>query len=717
MTHTASFKILACISIPSSLLAAGQTYQDTPFPQARAVLYRNEVGLAGYDLRTVRADRDGKVLVNTNKGLLRAFDGRLVPWRELAAIEKHDHLDLELLRGRFIFLTGGMLLPLHGAGVDWRDNRKTRFTRVTALGPGRYLLLSTDSIVETGTAPGGGETALPNPGYREMILDRTDDSVVLWAAHRLARYRNGTLIPQPVPPTRIAGVVPIAPGVLAAATDNGLFRITADAAAPLPRRLPVTELTCIAVDAEGRLWIGSTRGAFRLDKTDRIQYYAGKRWLPNDRVIDIFIDTRNDVYVLTAGGLSRLSFPLMTLADKAEEYLTNLRLHHIRYGMVSEAQLLNGDYATVRNTDCDNDGLWSSIYLAAEAYRYAVTRHPSARENVLDGLDALERLVTITGIPGFQARSFELAGFKVSDPLCWRSRPAGDFEWKGTTSSDEIVGTFYFYSVFHETVANEDPALRKRVASIVGAIMDHILDHRFYLVDIDGRPTQWGRWNPEYVNTPAVGGDRRLNSIEILSFLQLAYALTQSPRYKDAFYDLVRNHGYAENTVKYLPNPLGEWNHSDDELYWLSYHNLLKHGFDGELKKTFLQSAREHYDATKRKRNPLWNFIYGAITGERIDLDGAIAVLREFPLDRRDWRMENSHRNDITIERRPDCEPEATRPLSFAERHVHKWNANELTPDGGDRGDSPESGAEFLLPYWLGRYAGYIVGPKEGPSR
>jgi hypothetical protein len=703
---------VVAFSLPAWAAGAQRPYLDSPFRQVRATSFKNEVDLKGYELRTVRVDRDGKVLINTNKGLLKAFDGRLVQWRELAALEKLDHRDLELLKGKFVFLTNKMFLPLHGAGADYLDNSRSRFTRVATAGAGHYLLMSAERIVEV---RGGKTTEQPNPGYSEVIRNPYDNSFVLYAGDKLARYRDGVLSALPMPPAHITGVLAVAKDDQRLATDKGLFAVTAQGATVVPRPLPTNDLTCIAADSSGRLWIGSNRGAFSLDKAGRLDYYAGKRWIPSDRVIDLFVDAHDDVYVLTTGGVARLAFEPMTLAEKADACLKNLRLHHIRFGLVSDTNLIDGDYAYTRNNDSDNDGLWSGIYLSAEAFRYAVTKDRSAFENVTDGLDALERLVSITGIPGFQARSFELEGFKVSDPQCWRTRPQHDFEWKGTTSSDEIVGTLFFYSVFDETVARDDPALHKRVALVVSAIVDHIIDHRLYLVDIDGKPTQWGRWNPEYVNTRRIGGDRRLNSVEILSFLQLAYALNPSLRYKDTFYDLVRNHGYADNTVQYLPDPMGEWNHSDDELYWLSYYNLIRHCFDAELKKTFLQSARAHYEATKRKANPLWNFTYGSITGDPIDLDGSIRVLREFPLDRRDWRMENSHRKDVRLSRRPGAELETTAPLSPAERSVHKWNHNELEPDGGGNGNSAESGAEYLLPYWMGRYDGYISPPQPSP--
>ncbi|MEP0844781.1 MAG: hypothetical protein HRF43_18940 [Phycisphaerae bacterium] len=704
--------VLGLVPLPAAA-GAPQVYEDAPFRQERAVHFVNEVKLADYDLRGVRADRDGKVLIHTQRGLLKAHDGRLVAYRELAGVEKLDHYDLELLKGKFVFLNEKMLLPLHGAGADYRPNDQARYQRVAPMGPGHYLLLSPTRLTEIN---GTKEDTADNPGFTEVVADPAGKSFVLYGPERIARWEHGRVADLPKPPAgRITGAWPLPDGSIAVATDQGLWIIDGRGSSitPDPRALPWKQLTCVTADSAGRLWLGSTRGAFRFDPGGgRASYYAGRRWLPDDRVIDVHVDTHDDVYVLTAGGLSKLDFEPMTLADKAAVYLANLRRHHIRYGLVSDVILLNNDYAHARLHDTDNDGLWSAMYLAAEAFRYAVTQADDARENLLDGFDAMERLVTITGIPGFEARSFELHGHKVSDPDRWRQRPQRDWEWKGHTSSDELVGSFFFFSVFHETAARHDPALKKRCADLVGAIVNHIIDHRLYLVDVDGKPTLWGRWNPEYVNTEEVGGDRRLNSIEILSFLQLAFALTGEARFKETFYELVNRHGYADNTVRYLPDPMGEWNHSDDELYWLSYYNLLRHCFDEKLRPVFLQSAREHARATARKRNPLWNFIRGAGTGDEIDLEGAAFILREFPLDTRNFRMHNSHRQDVKIDARPGVPPEAVPVLPPDERPIHKWNGNEMILDGGGDGNGPESGAEFLLPYWMGRYHGYISAPK-----
>ena len=63
--------------------------------------------------------------------------------------------------------------------------------------------------------------------------------------------------------------------------------------------------------------------------------------------------------------------------------------------------------------------------------------------------------------------------------------------------------------------------------------MTHIIENDYYFIDLDGKPTLWGRWNPEYVNWyPLHVSDRKLNSAHLIAGLQLAYHLTGKEIYK-----------------------------------------------------------------------------------------------------------------------------------------------------------------------------------------
>ena len=54
--------------------------------------------------------------------------------------------------------------------------------------------------------------------------------------------------------------------------------------------LPTPDVTVIA-DADGVTWVGTTRGAVRFSDGFRTrEYFAGRRWLPDDRVTGIALD-------------------------------------------------------------------------------------------------------------------------------------------------------------------------------------------------------------------------------------------------------------------------------------------------------------------------------------------------------------------------------------------------------------------------------------------
>ena len=71
--------------------------------------------------------------------------------------------------------------------------------------------------------------------------------------------------------------------------NDGYQIIDADSRKPkgdVIKKLPWTEITAIE-EIDGKLWFGTTRGAFTTDKNGAFVYYASKRWLPSDNVVDI----------------------------------------------------------------------------------------------------------------------------------------------------------------------------------------------------------------------------------------------------------------------------------------------------------------------------------------------------------------------------------------------------------------------------------------------
>ena len=157
------------------------------------------------------------------------------------------------------------------------------------------------------------------------------------------------------------------------------------------RNLPCPEITSVNV-IRGRIWFGSVLGAFMLREDGKYNYYNGERWLPGDQVRQIAEGPENSVLVLTDKGLGQIIFKQMTLEDKAIYFEKQVRDRHIRNGFNSSIEgMKDGNISTGFVKDSDNDGLWTSMYLGGEVFRYAVTKSDEALQNCYESLDAIER--------------------------------------------------------------------------------------------------------------------------------------------------------------------------------------------------------------------------------------------------------------------------------------------------------------------------------------
>ena len=495
----------------------------------------------------------------------------------------------------------------------------------------------------------------------------------------------------------------------------------------IQRKLPWTELTTVQ-EIGGNLWFGSTRGAFMLKEDGKFNYYASRRWLPSDRVVHIEKGPENSILVLTDKGLGQIVFENMTLRDKAEFFQKQVRNRHIRHGFNGTlGYMTNGNVSTGSLEDSDNDGLWTTMYMGAEVFRYAVTRSEDALQNLRESMEAMERLYSINGVKGFPSRSFERRGYKYDDKP-WRRAAHPEWDWKSTTSSDEAIGHIFVFGALAELV--DDADLKQRAIVLMDSLMQHTIDNDMYLVDWDGKPTTWGRWHPDYVNArPIMVGDRKINASNIVAMLQTAYHFTKKEVYKEKAFELMNQHAYYKNLMRPMKSiskapedaddwskMLSEsWNHSDDEMYFLGYWGLYRYAFNDTLKTKFKESIIDHWEIERPEKEGAWN-IFTALTGiDDFDLEEAVWYLQEYPLDLVHWRVTNSHRKDI-VKMEPNFrEQTITEVLPPDELPVNRHNANRFELDGGDGGRSEYSAGDiWLLPYWMGRYLGVISEPSEG---
>jgi hypothetical protein len=523
--------------------------------------------------------------------------------------------------------------------------------------------------------------------YPQRVTQVIEPDAVEWPAATVVEGPNGT-------------VTWIGPGD-PASLGPGVGRL-------LARGCPLRRVTNLSVGPDGSLAAGGPDG-LALHEGGRWQYFAGRRWLPSDDVRRVLCGEAGEVYAGTPAGLVRIATRPMRLSEKAAEFERQIAARHDRGGYVTVCFLEQpDDLDRFVHEVSDNDGLWTAMYLAAEAFRFAVTGEAEARERARRSLSALLELERVTGISGFPARALARKGEAraLLSQGEWHDAADGKRVWKGDTSSDEIVGHYFALCVYADLVA--DSTERAAINETVRRITDHILDHGFLLVDIDGEQTRWGVWAPDQLHSPQWAHDRGLNSLEILSHLAVAFHLVGDPRYQEAADLLVREHGYALNTLDQKITEPGHVNHSDDELAFLSYYPLLRCEKDPQRRALYLASLERSWQIERPERCPLWNTIYGALTGAPCDLEAAAATLHEIPLDLRHWNVRNSDRPDV--ERDPEAgrfrEAQSRRVLPAGERPMMKWNGNPYRLDGGDGGRTEEDGTFFLLPYWMARYHG-----------
>lgn len=550
---------------------------------------------------------------------------------------------------------------------------------------------------------------------REINFDRDEN---LWVATRngVYKYSKGNWIHFKVKvgcnltSNDVRCVVPDSAGFLWIGTSRGItiydgkefYRIT------VFQGIPYLDIKKISIKETGELWCATNFGAMKLDR-GRWHYYQSRRWLCSDNVNCILPD-KDCVWLGTEKGLSKIGVKMMTLEEKAEIFLKRLRERHCRYGFVSSSYLEEPEnLSTWIQEASDNDGTWTSIYVAAESFRYAVTKSKEAKKFARESLYALLMLEEKTPIEGFIARSIVKKGERVIKSHGeWHTTPDGKWEWKGDTSSDEIDAHMFAYSIYYDLVADEKD--KKRIRKTVRKVMDYLMKNNYNLIDIDGEHTTWAVFSPEFLNSETWQAQRGLNSLQILSHLKCAYHITGDKKYQDAYLELIKNHHYALNTIDQRLTDKIVMVHHDDELAFFAYYPLLKYEEDPNLRRIYLMSLERTWKYVRNKKCPFFNFIYGYLTGHECDIEEGVKTLREIPLDLVCYTVKNSQRVDLKLDpvRNISGKLELAEVLPIKERRVSKWDGNPFEIDGGADGKAEDDGAFFLFPYWMGRYFGYI---------
>lgn len=586
-----------------------------------------------------------------------------------------------------------------------------------------YLQNDTTMIMEDGTQ------ILTDPveiGPIERIASYSE-TLYLLRPGSLALLEGRTLVENPVDwgalPSPVTRDLLTLGSRLCLATDRGVavLRGMALTAWRGADGLPYEDTTCLAEGFDGDLWIGTTRGAVRKTGSD-FHFFGAQRWLPNDSVRDIAVSGRA-VYIATDGGLGIIRYEPFTLAKKAAYFERELEDWNFkRLGFVHKLYWSGQENGWLREVS-DNDGGHTAHYLGAMSFKYAATGDEQARAQAVEAFKAMVWLDDITPKPGFIARSIWSVKSDKGQrsrhgsgglPAKWYPTEDGLWIWKGDTSSDEVNGHFYSVCLFHDLVAKG--AEKERAAKHIANITTHIIENGWVLRDMDGKPTRWGRWDPDYLLRPYGYEARGLNGMEAQTYAIAALALTGDPKFQAGLDQLLqwRYHTYTvRQKLTFPPDSVVPW---DDELAFRCYHPLIRYARDPGLRSIYLRSFERHWEVMRMQHVPYFNFMYGGLTGNDCEAEQGAHHLREWPLDLISHAYRNSHRADLAP--RPGYVPYmgGTRAISPRETGPEWGSRSALEYDGGSGGRVVVPPIGWLEDYWMGRYYGLIETPKTSEA-
>ena len=493
---------------------------------------------------------------------------------------------------------------------------------------------------------------------------------------------------------------------------------------------PSIYTTCVKKSSDGTMWVGTKVGVVRFSRNGTHSLLFSRRWLMDDHVNDIAFDKDGNAWIATEQGVSAIKKKRMTLSSKQDYYYDVQMRRHIREPWISgQAHLINaGDTSNFKPEDDDNDGEFGGNYLSMESFRYAVTKNEDARQKAKRAFHFLKQLKDITNGDGYFARTIVPVewGDNVHDPnrsytekekaeelvkeprfkpveVRWHKSADGKWLWKGDASSDEWCGHMMGYYFYYKLAADDEEKIivRNHIASLV----DHLIAHNFNMMDIDGTHTRWSVWSPALLNhDPEWSPDRSENSMELLTFLKLAYFVTNDEKYQKQYLHFINEEHYLDN-MSQLVNQNPSWFiYYDVTMQSYLYPILLECEKDPKLLAFYQHHMDNWMEHRKNDKNPLINFLYCYARNKKVELKSSVGFLIDAPLDLIDWNIDHTKREDVRIVHSPvldDLEVDQLPPASI--RATVRWDRN---PWGAISG-APNTEREpvfWLYPYWMGRY-------------
>ncbi|MCB9683137.1 MAG: hypothetical protein H6733_16855 [Alphaproteobacteria bacterium] len=419
-----------------------------------------------------------------------------------------------------------------------------------------------------------------------------------------------------------------------------------------------------------------------------------------------------------------------------------------------------------------NDGLWSSLYLASQAFRAASTtgtEHDAAVQTVRAMLVAERERMDVSGVQGNLVRTYVKPGIdglacpaddaeyradvEKDDDRWMRVREDGCLTWLPTegdawvvsdvcpgtdfagwcfrdnTSKDEYAGHMFALGAVLKLV--DDPTSVDLARELVRDVVVSLLDHDLTMYDPDGRRTEHGDFSP------ALG--LGFNAAFSLAFFTIGDAVLDDPRVslaKQCFtgertgddcptfepgVDLPFTSVLHLNAVHLDANDCLA-NDNNASMFLLSLVDLLWWETDPTLRATYQATLTDIWTADNLRalglRENAWYDLFWAAfkdlgpagDGPAFDaVSEAACGLTAFPVDEVRREVPPSTEPQLCLDRLD--RPMGAVPRGPDERCLEAfvwWKDQYVLRGCAAEPTIVEPPADYLLPYWMGRYFGFF---------
>ena len=307
--------------------------------------------------------------------------------------------------------------------------------------------------------------------------------------------------------------------------------------------------------------------------------------------------------------------------------------------------------------------------------------------------------------------------------------------WLDNISQDEYAGHMLALASVYRFV--DDPEVRGKAGRLLEEVAEHIMVNDVAFVDWDGRRTEHGDlwYNPAYPLAWVKPGLVASGRDDLLDFYDNCLLQRGEPRYDCRRRPYLFTFPYDEYMPKaalvgfYLGQDGCKSNWNNFAMIHCSMFTLLLYEQDPELRTLAAQVLEEllfnHLDNPRemsRQHNAGWSMIYASMknvgpgsTGQDIAaIEDAVCALRQFPESKASPEIhigEDEFPTDFTCESRFEGRFLTFDPVPVYQRcpGTYTWWSNPYRHQNCS--ENPryiKHGADYLLPYWMGRYFGYI---------